>query len=203
MNKLASIEFLHELGLPTINPRIIYSTDEKKIRKSVDSFYYDFPPGWALRCAELPDKKGKVERGLPWAMTNGKENLVKKIIEIQKQVKGKYVVFCHEVKEMERGAIMLIEGNRIVVEAGKGNPKELSDMFRGYRSPEQRLIFRPGMLSLDYKDGQEVLSREDLFDARCIERNFDYKKLGAIINPVAVEFSKTKTGLYVHDVSIN
>lgn len=82
MNKLASIFFLHELGLPTVFPRIIFSRDEKGIRREVDNFYYEYTDGWALRCGELPDKDSKAEVQMPWGMAHGKKELVRKIIAL-------------------------------------------------------------------------------------------------------------------------
>jgi len=203
MNKLASIYFLQKLGLPTIDPNLITETKEKKIRAQVDSFYFNYKPGWVLRCGEFPDENAPSERvSLPWAVVNNKEDLVSKIIEFQKDIKGNYLVFAHHVKEMIRGGTMLSEGSRIIVEAGIGDPKELSSMFRGYRSPEQIAIFKPTMISYE-NHGKNVLTKEDFYDMRNIQRGLNWKEISGVTNPVAVEFSRINDGsLYVHDLKI-
>ncbi len=202
MNKIASIYFLQELGLPTISPNIINFRDEKLIRKKVDSFYFDYNPGWVLRCGEPPDKTRRVERGLPWDTAKGKEDLVEKIIFMQRKISSNYAVFCHPVMEMVRGGIMLIDGDRVVVESATGGPRELSSFYRGYRSPEQQIIFNPGMLS-HKRYGKDVLLNKDLLDLRNIERTLNWVELNAVSNPVSIEFSWLKNGnLYVHDLSV-
>ena len=202
MNKLASILFLQKMDLPTINPRIIKESSEKGIRKAVDSFYYSNNLGWVLRCGEWPDENAKIERNLPWGKASDKEDLVKRIMEMQKETSGKYFVFCHEAFDLIRGGVMLIEGNNVVIEAAHGNDGELSAMFRGYRSPEQSIIFNPGMLSYK-KSGKEVLTVNDLYDMRSVERRLDWKELNAVSDPVLIEFSRLRDeSLYVHDLSI-
>lgn len=201
MNKLASIFYLQSMGLPTVDPQIVRVYSEDKIRKFVGSFY-DSETGWVLRCGELPDKKAKIEKMLPWDIANDKEELVKKILELQEDIGDEYFVFCHRVMDMVRGGTMLIEGNRVVIEAAEGNPRELSAMFRGYRSPEQLFIFNPGMMSFS-DSGKEVLSTQDLSDARKIERKFNWSDIGAVVNSVTVEFSRlTNERLYVHDFRV-
>lgn len=202
MNKLASIYFLHSLGLPTIHPNIILKNDERSVRSNIDSFYFPYEPGWVLRCGELPDKEGVVERGLPWDIVHEKEELVDKIMALQKEIGSKYVVFCHPVAEMVRGGIMLIDGDRVVVESAKGGPRELSSFYRGYRAPEQQIIFNPGMLS-NKRIGENVLSNADLLDLRNIERKLNWSQINAVSDPVAIEFSRLKNEvLYVHDLSV-
>lgn len=203
MNKLASITQLHRLGLPTIYPHSIYGNDEKEIRAQVGLFYHYRKDGWVVRCAELPDIKGKMERGLPWAQDlYDKEDLIGKILELQKETMGKYVVFCHTAYNVSRGGTMLIDGDRVVIEAGEGNMKELSKMFRGMKNPDQSIVFKPGMISHE-SSGSDVLSLEDLFDMRNIERMLNWKDLGAIVDPVIVEFSRrTNNRLYVHDLAV-
>lgn len=148
-----------------------------------------------------PQKEEKVERGLPWDMVNGKEELIRKIISFQKDVGDKYLVFCHPSAEMVRGGIMLVEGSRVVVESAIGGPRELSAFYRGYRSPEQQIIFKPGMLS-QKRYGKDVLNNSDLLDLRKIERILDWSELDAVSTPTCVEFSWLKNGsLYVHDFS--
>lgn len=202
MNKLASILFLQKMDLPTINPRIIKENSEKGIRKAVDSFYYKNNLGWVLRCGEWPDENAKIERNLPWGKASDKEDLVKRIMEMQKEVSGKYFVFCHEAFDLIRGGVMLIEGNNVIIEAAHGNDRELSAMFRGYRSPEQSIIFNPGMLS--YKaSGKDVMTIKDLYEMRSVERRLDWKELNAVTDPVLIEFSRLRDeSLYVHDLSI-
>jgi hypothetical protein len=202
MNKLASILFLQKMDLPTINPRIIKESSEKGIRKAVDSFYYNNSLGWVMRCGEWPDENAKIERNLPWGKASDKEDLVKRIMEMQKEVSGKYFVFCHEAFDLIRGGVMLIEGNNVIIEAAHGNDRELSAMFRGYRSPEQSIIFNPGMLSYK-KSGKEVLTVNDLYEMRSVERRLDWKELNAVSDPVLIEFSRLRDeSLYVHDLSI-
>jgi len=201
MNKLASIDFLQALGLPTIFPEVIRDTSEKKVRARVKSFYYNHEPGWVLRCAEPPESDRPVERGLPWDMAQGKDELIEKVLAMQREVGSGYLVFCHPAKEMIRGGVMLIEGNRVVVDSATGGPRELSAFYRGYRSPEQTIVFNPGMLS-QQRYGREVLHRSDLLDIRTIERTLNWGELDAISDPVCVEFSFLKGGeLYVHDLS--
>ena len=203
MNKLASIFLLHKLGLPTILPQIIDSNEEDKVREIVDSFYFESKPGWVLRCARPPSKYEKVERGLPWDTAIGKEELVRKILNFQKEIGSEHVVFCHPVKKMDRGGVMLDDGGRIVVESATGNPRQLSAFYRGYRSPEQTIIFNPGMMS-SQRYGGEVLYVSDLLDLREMQRNLDWADIGALSDPVSIEFSWLKDGsFYVHDLSIN
>jgi hypothetical protein len=203
MNKLASISFLHRLGLPTIFPQIINSTEEAGVRKRVNSFYSGSVPGWVLRCARPPSKYEKVERGLPWDIANGEEDLIHKILFLQKEIGSGYLVFCHPVKEMVRGGIMLVEGGRVVVESAIGNPRQLSAFYRGYRSPEQTIIFNPGMMS-SQRYGNDVLHVSDLSELRGMERSLDWSDIGAISDPVSVEFSwLNDRSFYVHDLSIN
>ena len=97
---------------------------------------------------------------------------------------------------------MLVEGDKITIEAARGNDKELSDMFRGHRDPEQTIKFGPSMMS--YKSfGKEILTINDLYSMRSIERSLNWKNLGALIDPVVIEFSRLKNeDLYVHDLSI-
>jgi hypothetical protein len=202
MNKLASISYVDSLGLPTIFPRIIMPRDEGRVRRKVDSFYYDRTGGWVLRCGEMPDRCARLEGQLPWAIANSKEGLVKSILDMQKDVGARYYVFCHEQAEMIRGGIMLVEGNYVLVEAARGNPHELSAMFRGRRNPEQAVIFNPGMLS--FKDeGKSVLGQRDLFELRGVERAVVWQELNAVASPVAVEFSWLANGrFYVHDIRV-
>lgn len=97
---------------------------------------------------------------------------------------------------------MLSVGNQIIIEDATVGPRELSAFFRGYRRPEQLLIFNPGMIS--YKiEGEEILSIGDLYDMRNVERGFNWKNLGAVLKNVSVEFSRLDNGdLYVHDVRV-
>lgn len=202
MNKLASIYFLQQLGLPTVNPRIIRSRTEFGVRREVDSFFTPQMLGWALRCGGLPDERAAVERGLPWTTARDKEELIQKILQFQKAVGPKYSVFCHPAFDLVRGGTMLIEGNKVTIEAAKGDVNELSEMFRGHRNPEQTIEFKPGMLSYACS-GRHVLTANDLHDARCIERMLSWTDLRAIVDPVSVEFSRRSNGrLYVHDVSV-
>jgi hypothetical protein len=201
MNKLASIYFLQGLGLPTIFPHIITTHDERALRAEVDSFYFDYEPGWVLRCGELPKKDSRTERWLPWDVARGKEELIRKVIELQREI-GRYFVFCHPVQEMVRGGIMLIEGDKVVVEAARGEPRELSAFYRGSRSPEQQILFNPGMMH-PKRYGSEVLAPSDLLELRNVERTLDWSDIGAISDPVSVEFSWLKDGrFYVHDLSV-
>ena len=97
---------------------------------------------------------------------------------------------------------MLSEGDKVVIEAGTGGPKELSAMFRGYRSPEQIALFKPTMFSYE-NHGENVLTKEDFYDMRNIQRGLNWKDLGGVVNPVAIEFSRINDGsLYVHDLKI-
>ena len=202
MNKLASIYFLQSMGLHTVSPNIIIPRDERRIRRRVDSFYYEHGGGWVLRCGEFPDKMGKVERGLPWDIAYNKEELVKKISVFQKDVGNKYEVFCHPQNEMVKGGVMLVEGDRVVVESARGGPRELSAFYRGYRDPEQQIIFGPCMLS-NKRSGENVLSNTDLLDIRNMHRKFNWSELNAVIDPFTVEFSRLEDGrFYVHDFSI-
>lgn len=202
MNKLASIYFLQQLGLPTINPRLIRSKTEQDMRREVDSFFTPQSLGWVLRCGGLPDERANVERGLPWTTAKDKEELIQKILQFQKAAGPKYSVFCHPAFELVRGGTMLIEGDKVTIEAAAGDADELSAMFRGRRSPEQTLEFKPGMLSHSCS-GRPVLTINDLHDARRIERMLSWTDLRAIVDPVSVEFSRRSNGrLYVHDVSV-
>jgi len=108
MNKLASIYFLQGMGLHTVSPNVILSRNERDIKRQVDDFYYNYRPGWVLRCGELPDRCGKVEVGLPWDIVHGKEELVRQIRAFQKDVGERYAVFCHTVDEMVRGELCLL-----------------------------------------------------------------------------------------------
>ena len=201
MNKLASIYFLQGLGLPTIWPNLITSKKVKGIKEIVNSFYYPHGPGWVLRCGEPPEKEGKVERNLPWDVAHCKEELIIKITSFQEDVGSQYLVFCHPSYEMVRGGIMLVEGSGVTVESAVGNPKELSAFYRGYRSPEQQIIFKPGMLS-QKRYGGDVLNNSDLLDLRNIERMLNWSELDAVSVPTCVEFSWLKNGsFYVHDLS--
>jgi len=202
MNKLASILFLQGLALPTISPQIISEKDERAIRAEVNSFYFDYKPGWVLRCGEPPSRDARVERGLPWDTAHGKEELIRKIIALQKEIGGRYLVFCHPVKEMVRGGVMLVEGDRVVVESARGGPRELSAFYRGYRAPEQQILFNPGMMH-PKRYGSDVLGISDLLELRGIERTLSWTDLNAISDPVSVEFSWLKDGsFYVHDLSV-
>ena len=203
MNKLASISFLHRLGLPTISPQIISSNKKHEVRKIVDSFYLELTPGWVLRCARPPSRYERVERALPWDTASGKEELIRKILNLQKEIGSGYLVFCHPVKEMVKGGIMLSEGSRVVVESATGDPRQLSAFYRGYRSPEQTIIFNPGMMS-SQRYGSDVLTRGDLSELREMERSLNWSDIGAISEPVSIEFSWLKDrSFYVHDLSIN
>lgn len=200
MNKLASIYFLQSLGLPTISPELIESRDEEQVRKTVNYFYRPNKLGWVIRCGRPPSKEGKVERGLPWDSAQDEEELIIKILKIQKEVGSGYLIFCHPRFELIRGASMLIEGDRVVVESATGNFRELSAFYRGYRSPQQRIVFKPGMFS-SQKFGEEVLLPGDLLDLRKIERIFNWQDIGEIHEPIIVELSWLEDGsLYVHDV---
>lgn len=202
MNKLASIYFLQSLGLPTIDPCIIKSRTEKGIRKEIDSFYHEHESGLCLRCGEWPNEKAKMEGPLPWCEVSDKEGLIEKTLEFQKEIGENYFVFFHKQADMVKGGVMLIEGNRVVIEAGAGGSKELNKMYRGGRSPEQILIFNPGMLSFK-ESGKKILSGKDLYDMRNIERSLNYKDIGAIGALVSIEFSKLKDdSLYVHDLRV-
>jgi len=202
MNKLASIYFLHKQGLPTVNPQLIMERTESHVRKTVDSFYRDRKLGWVLRCGELPDERAKVERGLPWSKSKDREDLVQQILLMQKDIGPRYFVFCHPAFNLIRGGVMLVEGNRVIIEAAAGNDRELSAMFRGHSNPQQTLQFKPGMLSFNCS-GKPVLTPNDINDMRTIERNLSWSDLNAVANPVAIEFSRLGDGsLYVHDLSL-
>lgn len=202
MNKLASIYFLQGMGLRTVFPNIIISRNERGIRKQVSSFYYDYEPGWVLRCGEIPDRRGTVERGMPWNIVHSKEELVRQIRYFQKDVGERYVVFCHTVDEMVRGGVMLVLGDKVVIESARGGPKELSRFYRGYRNPEQQIIFSSCMFSNE-RFGEGVLSNADLLDVRNMERKFNWIELNAVTDPFAVEFSWLENGrFYVHDFNL-
>ncbi|MBD3252771.1 hypothetical protein GF386_03510 [Candidatus Pacearchaeota archaeon] len=203
MNKLASIFYLRKLGLPTIYPRIVMFRNEKEIRKFVDCFYYDCD-GWVLRCGRLPYMGDKMEGQLPWDIAYSRDELTEKIIKLQGKVGNFYYVFCHEVKEMVKGGVMLIEGNKILIEAGFGEPKELSAMFRGKRDPEQRVVLSPGMLSFRDYSGEPVLTVSDLCELRNVERIINWEDISALTQPVSVEFSRLARGsFYVHDIGVS
>ncbi len=202
MNKLASIEFLQKIGLPTVNPQILWFKDERKVRKDINSFYRPNSVGWVLRCAEPPKYDGKVERNLPWDMAMSEEELVSKVLSFQRKIGSNYVVFCHPVYEMIRGAIILTDGDRVVVESAEGGPRELSAFYRGKRSPQQQVVFKPGMYSNE-RYGENILSDSELFDFRQTQRTIVWDTLGKLEDPVVIETSWLKNGrLYVHDVSI-
>jgi hypothetical protein len=202
MNKLASIYFLQKLNLPTTDPLIIKGRSESQVRSEVNSFYHERKLGWLLRCGELPDEKAGVERELPWDKLKDREDLVNGILRMQKEVGDGYVVFCHPALDLRRGGTMLVEGDKVIVEAAFGNDRELSAMFRGHRNPEQTIIFKPGMMS-HTSSGKTVLTSSDLYDIRSIERRLNWYSLGALSDPVTVEFSWLGDGsLYVHDLSI-
>jgi hypothetical protein len=202
MNKLASIFFLQGIGIPTVWPNIIISRENNGVRREVNSFYYEYSPGWVLRCGEPPERTGKVERGMPWDIAKSNEELIQKIIGLQKEIGDKYLVFCHPVAEMVRGGVMLIEGDQVVIEAASGGPRELSAFYRGRRDPEQQIIFAPGMFS-NKRYGSEILNNMDLRDIRNVERKLNWSDLNAVTEPVAVEFSRLKNNtLYVHDVTV-
>jgi len=202
MNKLASIYFLQKQDLPTVNPQLILGRTESQVRKMVNSFYNNQRLGWVLRCGELPDERAKVERGLPWTKAKDRDDLVKQILRMQKDISPKYFVFCHPAFDLVRGGVMLVDGNGVIIEAASGNDRELSAMFRGCRNPQQTFQFKPGMLSFSCS-GESVLTSNDLCDMRRIERTLSWSDLNAVVNPVAVEFSRLGDGsLYVHDLSI-
>jgi hypothetical protein len=140
---------------------------------------------------------------LPWDTAIGKEELINKILTLQEEIGSGYLVFCHPVKEMVKGGIMLDEGGRIVIESATGGPRQLSAFYRGYRSPEQTIIFNPGMMS-SQRYGDDVLKTNDLLELRGMERSLNWVDIGAISEPVSIEFSWLKDGsFYVHDLSIN
>ncbi|VVB74086.1 Uncharacterised protein [uncultured archaeon] len=202
MNKLASIYFLHKQGLPTVNPQLILKRTESQVREAVNSFYRDRKLGWVLRCGGDPDEQAKVERGLPWAKAKDREDLVQQILKMQKDIGPRYFVFCHPAFDLIRGGVMLIEGKGVIIEAASGNDRELSAMFRGHRNPQQTLQFKPGMLSFSCS-GESVLTANDLNDMRMIERTLNWSDINAVVNPVAIEFSRLGDGsLYVHDLSL-
>jgi len=202
MNKLASILYLRKIGLPTIFPRVIISHETEKVLEIVNSFYYDYSNGWVLRCARLPNMDDRTEGLLPWDIAHSKQELITKIFKLQKKIDNKYYVFCHEAKHMIRGGMMLIEGNRVIIEAGFGDRYELSAMFRGKSDPEQRVTFKPGMFSFK-KSGKKVLTTDDLYELRIVERRFNWNYLSALTNPAIIEFSRLKKGgFYVHDIKI-
>ncbi|MEM4703415.1 MAG: hypothetical protein QXP53_02965 [Candidatus Pacearchaeota archaeon] len=89
MNKLASIFYLQSLGLPTIWPRIILGNTEGEVRNQVNSFYYK-TSGRVLRCGRMPNMKENIEGMLPWDVANTKEELVKKIMTLQKEIGSSY-----------------------------------------------------------------------------------------------------------------
>ncbi len=202
MNKLASIYYLQSLGLSTIWPEIVTPRDERGVRRAVKSFYHNLSDGWVLRCAEMPDMRAKTEPTLPWDVADSEEALIRKILDMQKEIPARYPVFCHKVMPMVRGGTMLVEGSGVLIEAGRGSPHELSAMFRGSRNPEQVVSFKPGMLSFK-KTGEEVLTQDDLYSLRQTERAIPWEEIGAITNPVAIEFSRIKGGeFYVHDIKV-
>jgi len=202
VNKLASILFLHSLGLPTNFPNIITGRAVREVRREVDSFYFKREGGWVLRCGRPPDRQEGVERGMPWDLAYSPEELVQKILVFQRDIGRNYLVFCHPQSDMVRGGVMVVEGKGVLVEAATGGPRELSAFYRGHRDPEQRLEFNPGMLS-NKRYGEGVLSNADLLDLRSIERTLVWKELGAVVDPVSIEFSRLRDGsLYVHDLSV-
>ncbi|GEM_PF-2512145 len=204
MNKLASILFLHGLGLPTIFPNIITGRDEGPVRKAVEDFYFEHTGGWVLRCGRPPNRHEGVERGMPWDIAYAQEELAEKILAFQREVGPNYLVFCHPqpIPGNSRGGIMLINGDGVLLEAATGGARELSAFYRGHRDPEQRFEFNPGMLSRR-QYGNGVLSNADLLDLRGIERTLIWKEFNAVVDPVCVEFSYRWDGsLQVHDLSI-
>ena len=204
MNKLASILFLHSIGLPTIFPNIVTERGEKEVRQTVDDFYFEYKGGWVLRCGRPPDRNDRVEKGMPWDIAYSSEELAGKILAFQREVGPNYVVFCHPqpIPENSRGGIMLVDGAGVLIEAATGGARELSAFYRGHRDPEQCLEFNPGMLS-NRKYGEGVLSNADLLALRNIERTLIWKEFNAVNDPVCVEFSYRRDGsLQVHDLSL-
>ena len=180
MNKLASIFLLRDLELPTINPMIVTERTPKKVARQITGFYYPREDGWAVRCAELPNIDGRVERNLPWGLAQTKAELADQVLHLQSQVGEGYVVFCHHAYKLARGASMLIEGGRVVVEARAGNLAELSKFYRGYLPHQQRIVFSPGMI-YSKRDGQEVLSLTDLLELRRVEKALRWPSIKGVL----------------------
>jgi hypothetical protein len=193
---------LLSLGLPTNFPNIITGRSEREVRKAVNGFYFEREGGWVLRCGRAPDMHDEVERGMPWDLAYSTEELIQKILAFQRDIGSNYLVFCHPQSDMIKGGIMVVEGKGVVVEAAAGGPRELSAFYRGRRDPEQRIEFRPGMFS-DRQYGEGILNNSDLLDLRGIERTLIWSELGAVVDPVCLEFSRLRdNSLYVHDLSL-
>ncbi|MEM4703416.1 MAG: hypothetical protein QXP53_02970 [Candidatus Pacearchaeota archaeon] len=103
---------------------------------------------------------------------------------------------------MIRGGTMLIDGSYILIEAGTGNPCQLSDMFRGKTNQQQWIIFKPGMMAFK-SEGNPVLTIDDLVVLRHTEKTIRWEKIKAITTPVTIEFSRLQDNQpYIHDMRI-
>jgi hypothetical protein len=186
------------------SPKDYYGREtEKEVITQVKSFYYKTEHGWVLRCGEMPSKQANPEGMLPWRVASSEEDLVKKILKLQKEIGSKHKVFCHEVRKMNYGGTMLVTGQNIIIEAKRGNEYELSAMFRGRTNPEQRLVFEPTMISFK-SEGKEVLTSEDIYNLHSTQRKIIWEEIGNITSPVAIEWSwyGKYNKFYVHDMHI-
>lgn len=194
MNKIASIYYLQEQGIPTLE---IYNLlNPENPEKELSGIFKPLPHGWVVRCGDMPDYNAPPERALPWGVASTYEELIREVRRIGKEAGYKRLVFVHPQRNMIKAGNFMRCGGDIIIEACSGGYSALARLAAGRDNPQQRLVFR--LLSKTVEEGEKILTPNDLLQIIETERKIALPNMTGVI---VSEFSINEIGrIDVHDV---
>jgi hypothetical protein len=200
MNKIESILYFRESGIPTLDIHVI---DRGSVREQVTQVFQPHATGWVARSGGRPSiqKNGKPDGAMPWHATKplGKypspaeqlEELVAAVEEIYTRLASNQVAFLHHQREFQKSGVIRIDDVTAVVEAVEGWPTALS---HGTVNPAVRYYFHlPSLFThpTGFEGDGEFLSPFELsmIGSRIANRLDFAQILGKMDDTLAVEFS--------------